>query len=64
MSNLKECPFCNGIPIIHSKCNEEETNNTTMYFVRCTNCGAKTAWTFREDSAEELWNMRGGKNER
>ena len=64
MSNLKECPFCNGIAKIHSRCNEEETDNKIMYFVRCTSCGCESAWAYRKETVEKIWNKRGGRNER
>lgn len=64
MSNLKECPFCNGIPRMHIKYVEHESVVSVRYYIKCTNCGAETTLTYREDSAEELWNMRGRMNER
>lgn len=55
MVELKPCPFCNGEA-------EEKTKNYFYPFtyIKCTECGAKSAEYHNAADARKAWNKRGG----
>jgi Lar family restriction alleviation protein len=55
---LKNCPFCGGEAITHSRCSYEETGGETMFFARCKHCGVEGPWSYSKENAINAWNTR------
>lgn len=47
---LEKCPFCGG--------EAKERKSNGLYYVFCTNCGAKTVDVITENGAIDAWNRR------
>ena len=59
MNELKPCPFCGGIPFYNDGFYVNGKGGTTNYFyVRCTDCKAKTDDLPTYKKAKEAWNRR------
>lgn len=54
MSELKLCPFCNGV--VHAAKNAP-LGKVILYFL-CDSCGATASFRVSQTSTEELWNAR------
>lgn len=59
VARLKECPFCGSTHVDLCRGQIVGTSDTGMRFVRCLNCGSRSAFTDR-DNAVRSWNNRPG----
>jgi len=57
MKKLKDCPFCDGDPIITK---EPDSLFVNQFYpvITCKNCGARTSKSEDETIAIKLWNKR------
>ena len=61
MENVKNCPFCNEKPELHTPCSNY--SNRTFYNLQCENCKAKGRIVKTDDCntlelAIEMWDER------
>lgn len=56
LSDLLDCPFCGGEPVMRSLKSKEIDRN--RHFIHCRSCGADGGWAKNENNAINLWNQR------